>query len=175
MHQHPVPGSQRQELRAGHIGGFPAITLGTAQAPLACPPKTFYASGETDPLSSSHRWEQGCRAMLGFLFPHPPLAPCVLQGIACPVLPSAFLQTQNSPRTRVGGCRGWHFLFLRHRCGCWGRCGDSRVGMSRGDVGAAAGADIRHGSGASSGFPAPLPGPSQHPPLCHLLPVGGLV
>lgn len=125
------------------------------------------------------------------LFPHPtggrgvrgdvgvPLSPCtagpcVLQGITRPLLPSAFLQTQNSPRTAVGGCRGRGFLFLRHHRGCWGRYRDPQVGMSRGDMGAAAGADIKHGSRASSGCSAPC---LEHPHIPHFgtsLPVSGV-
>lgn len=100
--------------------------------------------------------------------------PCVLQGISRPVLPSAFLQTQNSPRMTVGGCRGRRFLFLRRHRSCWGRYRDSQVGMSHGDVGAAAGADIRHGSRASSGCPAPCLGHPNIPHFAISLPVWGV-
>lgn len=162
-------------MGAGHFGGSPTNTLGTAQAPLVCHPKTFYASGETDPLSPSHTWEGRCGAMLGFLFPHSPFTtgPCVLQGISRPVLPSSFLQTQNSPRAMVGGCRGRRFLFLRRHLGCWGKYRDSRVGMSRGNVGAAAGADLRRGSGASPGCPAPCLEHSSIPHFATSVPVWG--
>lgn len=164
-----------------HKHHSPGITPGDARAPLAChPKKPFYVSGETDPLSPTPRAGAGgtgrCRRSsfpvhccpLRAVGYRPPAAAAA----ARPVLPSAFLQTQNSPRVVVGGCRGRCFLFLSR----WGKDGDSQAGRNRGDVGAAAGAGGQtSGVGPVGrirsilcGMPRSLPGPTQHPPHCHL-------
>lgn len=145
---------------------------GNCPSPLCVPPKNLQVRQILFPRPTGGN--RG-RSNVGVPLSPSTTGPCVPQGISRPVLPSAFLPTQNSPRTTVGGCRGRRFLFLRRHRSCWGRYRDSQVGMSRGDVDAAAGADIRRGSGASSGFPAPC---LDHPRIPHFaisLPVWGLM
>lgn len=110
---------------------------------------------------------------MGFLFPHPPLAPACCRASPARCCLPLFSRAKIAPDT-AGECWGRRFLFLRHHHGCWGRYRDSQVGMSRGDVSAAAGADIRHGSGESFGCSAPC---LDHPNIPHFatsLPVSGV-